>query len=132
MAFRQAVKTRLIRGNETFAEFLRSKFPIPGDEWDKYIAVLLSPGEKITTHAHKRHTMLYYPEDCDPVLITPKAGTMVYLPCDTFHEVPKVQRARLSMAMLVLDDGKKRQRVEDWIARNDPDTHQRDADGRCD
>ena len=126
------MKTRLVRGNESTAEWLRKKCPIPGEEWDKYIAVLLSPGEKITTHAHKRHTVLFYPEDADPVTITPKAGTVLYLPVDTFHSVAPVERARLSVAMLVLDDGKERQNVADWITEHYPDSDAGSTGGSSD
>ena len=87
---------------------MRRACPVPGEEWDKLLTVWLNPGEEVKEHAHKRHAVLYYPEDCDPIyidaeLVKPTAGTVLYLPPGTLHTVPPVTRRRLSVAMLVSD-----------------------------
>ena len=87
---------------------MRSKCPVPGAGWDKFMTVLLEPGERIDEHAHKRHTVLFYPRACEPLEIagkpfTPDAGQVIHLPPNVPHAVPKVSRARLSVAMLVPD-----------------------------
>ncbi len=65
------------------------------------MTVRLQPGERIGPHKHVYHTMLYYPEPAEPVVITPQPGTLLYLPPGTQHEVPAVKRERVSIAMLI-------------------------------
>lgn len=68
----------------------------------KFMTVKLEPGERIDSHQHKRHTVLFYPESTNAhIIIKPKAGTMIYLPPGTGHAVPQVERHRLSIAMLI-------------------------------
>lgn len=83
------------------AAAMRAGVPRKGEDWDKFIAVLLKPGENIKAHKHVYHTVLYYPEDCEPVVFEPTAGAILYLPPGTVHSVPQVKDARLSAAMLV-------------------------------
>lgn len=92
---------RIIKGESSLARMMRAGVPKNGDDWDKFIAVLLQPGENVKPHKHVYHTVLYYPESCDPVVFTPTSGAMVYLPPGTEHEVPPVENARISVAMLV-------------------------------
>jgi len=67
----------------------------------KFMQVDLSPGQNIKAHKHAHHAVLYYPDNADPVIVTPEAGTMIYMPPGTVHEVPAVLTARTSIAMLV-------------------------------
>ena len=68
----------------------------------KFMTVKLEPGERIDAHQHKRHAVLFYPESTNAhIIIKPKAGTMLYLPPGTVHTVPRVERHRLSIAMLI-------------------------------
>ncbi len=83
------------------AAAMRAGVPKKGEDWDKFIAVLLKPGENIKAHKHVYHTVLYYPESCEPIVFTPTAGAILYLPPGTKHSVPVVKDARLSAAMLV-------------------------------
>ncbi len=85
----------------SLAAAMRKAVPRDGTAWDKFIAVLLKPKENIKAHKHVYHTVLYYPEDCEPVVFTPTAGAILYLPPGTVHSVPPVKNARLSAAMLV-------------------------------
>jgi hypothetical protein len=85
---------------------MRCACPVLGCDWDKFMTVLLQPGESISSHQHKRHTILYYPEDCEPVVVNgeviePKAGQIMYMEPGVVHHVPKVTRTRLSVAMQV-------------------------------
>ena len=73
--------------------------PAPGEPY-KFMTVTLEPGANIKPHKHKHHAVLYYPELAEPVIITPQPGTMLYLPPGTVHHVPRVQRRRVSIAML--------------------------------
>jgi hypothetical protein len=87
---------------------MRCACPVPGGDWAKFMTVLLKPGEQVKSHQHKRHAILFYPEDCDPVVINgkvihPKAGEVHYLKPGVVHHVPPVTRTRLSVAMLVDD-----------------------------
>ena len=98
---------RLIKGHSELARMMRAGVPKNGDDWDKFIAVLLKPGEKIKSHKHVYHTVLYYPESCEPIVITPTDGAILYMPPGTEHEVPVVKDARMSVAMLVKDDAER-------------------------
>lgn len=80
---------------------MRAACPLPGGEFDKFMQVELSPGQRVAHHAHKRHAVLYYPETADKLIVYPEAGTMLYLPPGTFHEVPPVLTHRISIAMLI-------------------------------
>ena len=84
-----------------YAERMRAACPIPGTDWFQFMAVEMQPGENIKAHQHRQHLVLYYPEAAGPVIVHPQAGTMLYLPIDTRHEVPPVKSARLSIAMLI-------------------------------
>ncbi len=85
----------------SLAAAMRAGVPRDGTAWDKFIAVLLKPGENIKKHKHVYHTVLYYPESCEPIVFEPTAGAILYLPPGTKHSVPRVKDARLSAAMLV-------------------------------
>ncbi len=85
----------------SLAAAMRAGVPRDGEAWDKFIAVLLKQGENIKAHKHVYHTVLYYPESCDPITFTPTAGAILYLPPGTSHEVAPVKDARISAAMLV-------------------------------
>jgi hypothetical protein len=85
---------------------MRCACPVLGCGWDKFMTVLLQPGEGVPSHQHKRHAILFYPEDCDPVVVNgeviePKAGQIMYMKPGVVHHVPPVTRTRLSVAMLV-------------------------------
>jgi len=67
----------------------------------KFMTVRMQPTNRISAHKHVYHTVLYYPELAEPVMVTPQPGTMLYLPPGTTHEVPPVKRERISIAMLV-------------------------------
>ena len=73
--------------------------PVQGEPY-KFMIVNLDPGGVIKAHKHKHHAVLYYPEVAEPVIITPQPGTMLYLPPGTIHQVPRVSRQRISIAML--------------------------------
>ena len=75
--------------------------PKPGNDFDKFLRVEMQPGDNISEHAHKRHTVLYYPQRAEAVIIKPEAGTMLYLAPGTLHEVPTTRNARTSIAMIV-------------------------------
>jgi len=74
---------------------------VSGHSWVKFLRVEMNAGDHIAPHEHRRHTVLYYPQAADPVIVTPGAGCLVYLSPGTTHEVPKVDRPRVSFAMLV-------------------------------
>ena len=88
---------------------MRRACPVPGQDWDKFMTVLLPPGKGIAKHQHKRHTILYYPRSCYGLVVEGRkwrlqAGSMHYLPPGTNHAVfaatiPGVER--LSVAMLI-------------------------------
>jgi hypothetical protein len=85
---------------------MRAVCPIPGGGWDKLMSVTLQPGKGIPSHQHKRHTILFYPEDCDPVVLDgktthPKAGDILYMKPGLVHHVPPATKPRLSIAMQV-------------------------------
>jgi len=88
---------------------MRAKCPVPGDDWHRLLAVSLPVNDGIPEHSHPRkHTVLFYPEACDPVLIEgvpfhPDKGTMLYMKPGTNHSVPPVETERLTIAMLVKD-----------------------------
>ena len=84
-----------------FAYIMRSACPTTGTDWHKFMAVELEPGGVIKPHKHAHHTVLYYPEEAEPVIVTPQPGTLLYLPPGTLHQVPRVQRRRVSYAMLM-------------------------------
>ena len=87
---------------DCLAEMMRRACPKIGGDWVKFMGVLLGPsGKGIEPHQHPEHTVLYFPEDCGPVTVTPKAGSMLYLPPGTEHSVAAVAEPRLSVAMLV-------------------------------
>ena len=88
------------------AQAMRAACPVPGDTWDKFMTVLLEPGEEIKVHSHKRHAILFYPELCDPVIVNgkcvyPELGEILYIKPGVRHRVGKVDKPRLSVAMLV-------------------------------
>lgn len=66
----------------------------------KFMTVGMNKGDRIGPHAHAHHLVLYYPVQAGPIILTPEAGTMLYLPPGTQHEVPVVKKDRLSVAML--------------------------------
>lgn len=66
----------------------------------KFIRVDMTPGDVIKQHKHRHHAVLYYPQPADPIIIHPLAGTLLYMPPDTLHEVPPVAKVRQSFAML--------------------------------
>ncbi len=84
-----------------FAERMRAACPTSGQDWYKFMVVNLEPGKNIKQHKHKHHLVMYYPKPADPIIIHPMAGTMLYLPPGTLHEVPPVSRGRISIAMLM-------------------------------
>ena len=69
-------------------------------EIHKFMIVELAPGGVIKPHKHAHHLVMYYPEEAEPIHITPQPGTMLYLPPGTIHQVPRVQKRRISIAML--------------------------------
>jgi len=88
------------------AHAMRSACHVSGDDWDKFMTVLLRPGESVDGHKHKRHTILYYPEGCEvmateEIIICPGRGTMIYIAPEIWHSVPTTKDTRLSVAMLV-------------------------------
>ncbi len=87
--------------NCALSKLMRSVVPVPGDDYQKLLLVQLEPGQRIGEHAHKEHTVLYYPEDAAALRVTSVAGMVIYLPPGTPHSVPTVERARRSVAMLV-------------------------------
>ncbi len=74
---------------------------MPGTSFQKMILVDLENGEAVAEHQHPEHTVLYYPFDCDPVLVHPRAGMLIYLPPGCVHEVPPAKCRRRSVAMIV-------------------------------
>jgi len=83
------------------AELMRAAMPIPGDDYKRMVLVDLKPGERVGRHQHKQHTVLYYPKDAGPVIVTPVEGMIIYLPAETPHHVPPGTEPRLSVAMLI-------------------------------
>ena len=79
---------------------MRRAFEGPGTV-EKFMRVTLQPGQEVKAHCHKRHAVLYYPRISGPVIIHPAAGTLLYLPPLTIHEVPVVESERVSIAMLI-------------------------------
>ena len=105
-----AINALLIGRLSEFKELameMRRACPVPGNKWDKFMTVLLQTGQQIPHHHHKRHTILFYPEDADPAIINgnlihPQAGEIIYLEPGIPHSVPVVRVGpRLSVAMLV-------------------------------
>ncbi len=99
----ELAKTEL---GSTIAKAMRSACPVPGDTWDKFMTVLLEQDEEIPTHSHKRHAILFYPEQSEHLLVAglmvfPAVGGVLYFPPGIEHSVPPVTRTRLSIAMLV-------------------------------
>ena len=92
---------KVVHDDPDLAAMMRHACPIKGDSWAKFIRVELGPGDTIPAHAHKRHLVMYYPQQADPIIITPSAGSLLYLSPGTLHAVPVVDRDRLSYAMLV-------------------------------
>ncbi len=87
--------------NCKLAEHMRGFVPVPGDSYENLLLVNMKKGDRISPHKHVYHTVLYYPEDSEPVVVTPTAGMMIYLPANTLHEVPVTTKPRQSIAMLV-------------------------------
>ena len=83
------------------AEVMRTTIPLAGIDFKNMIMVDLKAGEHIGNHAHTYHTALYYPADAAPIVVTPLAGMIIYLPPGTPHAVPKVDAPRISVGMLV-------------------------------
>ena len=107
-----AINALLIGRLSEFRELameMRRACPVPGNKWDKFMTVLLAEGQQIPHHHHKRHTVLFYPEDCEATIINgnlihPEAGEIVHLDPGIPHSVPVVRFGpRLSVAMLVSD-----------------------------
>ena len=80
---------------------MRAACPVPGDTWFAYMSVEVDPGGYIKDHKPRQHLVLYYPDACEPIIIHPQPGTMLYLPVGTVHEVPPVKKLRFSRAMLI-------------------------------
>ena len=84
---------------------MRHKVPVFGSTWSKLITFRLDAGKGLTTHEHKRHAVIYYPQSCLVVIADePRhvpAYSMLYLPPHTPHMVPPHEVERLSVAMLV-------------------------------
>ena len=91
----------VLKCNCSMAEKLREVVPVQGVDWVNLIRVELKQGESVRSHNHPEHTALYYPEDCEPISITPTAGLIIYLPPGTQHAVPAVSKQRTSVALLV-------------------------------
>jgi hypothetical protein len=93
---------------EPIAKVMRAQCPVQGDNW-KFLATVWNPvGAEIPEHKHNSHTMLFYPEACDPVVIEgvpfhPERGDIVHLSPHTLHAVPPTARDRVTVAMLVKD-----------------------------
>ena len=90
------------------AKTMRDQCPVLGDDWDNFLTVWNAVDASLPDHSHKEHTMLFYPEACDPVLIEgslfhPDAGDILHLVPGTHHSVPPAIRDRLSIGMLVSD-----------------------------
>ena len=83
------------------AEFMRDHCPVEGRDWMKYMEVTMKPGENIKRHKHRYHAVLFYPADAEAVVVEPKKGTLIYMPPETYHEVPPVKAARRSLAMII-------------------------------
>lgn len=90
-----------LKCNCKLAEVMRSVVPVEGIDFKNLIMVELEPGERIGRHKHAYHTVLHYPADAAPITIEPTAGMIIYLPPGTQHEVPRVSKNRVSVAMLV-------------------------------
>ena len=86
---------------DAYSAKMRAACPVPGDDWFKYMLVVLEPGANIKQHKHRQHLVMYYDKPADPIIIHPQAGTMLYLPIGTLHEVPPVTSQRFSRAMLI-------------------------------
>jgi quercetin dioxygenase-like cupin family protein len=69
---------------------MRSACPHPG-EIQKFMTVLLKPGQSIDAHSHKRHAVIWYPD----------SGHLRYIAPGELHNVATVKVERLSVAMLV-------------------------------
>jgi uncharacterized RmlC-like cupin family protein len=82
-----------------FRERMIAACPV-GAEVYKFMTVAMNAGDCIKAHRHAHHLVMYYPVDAGPIIVTPTAGTMLYLPPGTLHEVPVVKKDRLSVAML--------------------------------
>jgi uncharacterized RmlC-like cupin family protein len=78
-----------------------SAVPDVDTDYDKLLLVHLNKGARVGKHAHKEHTVLYYPSGGSDVVVSPSAGMIIYLPPHTAHYVPPVSADRLSVAMLV-------------------------------
>lgn len=92
---------KTVHDDPELAALMRNACPITGDSWSKFMRVELKAGDTIPAHEHRRHTVLYYPQAADPIIVTPGAGSLVYLSPGTTHAVPNVDRQRISFAMLV-------------------------------
>lgn len=93
---------------QSLAKAMRAECPVPGDDWHKLFVVSLSIGAELPDHSHREHTMVLYPEACDPVLIEgvlfhPEKGDMLHMSPRTHHSVPPVTTERLTIALLVKD-----------------------------
>jgi len=99
----ELAKTKL---GGVIAQAMRAACPVTGFDYDKFMTVLLKPGEQIAEHSHKRHAILFYPELCDPVIVNgkcvyPELGEIIYIKPGVKHRVGIVEKPRLSVAMLV-------------------------------
>ena len=71
------------------AELIRGFVPVNGIDYEKLMIVTMNKGDSIDNHQHAEHTVLFFPENADPVVVTPTAGMMIWLPPGTLHEYPK-------------------------------------------
>jgi len=99
-----AAKNKKIKPGHIYfelAEKLRAFAPLPGSQWDQFLTVEMLAGDAIGVHKHAYHTVLYYPEEAEPITVHPTPGTMLYLPIGTNHSVAVTKKPRISVAMLI-------------------------------
>ena len=93
----------ILKCNCKLAEVMRGAIPVDGRDFVRMLKVHLEPGQGVSDHNHAEHIALYYPAAAEPIVVTPLAGMIIYLPPGTPHTVPKVKGERVSVAMLVDD-----------------------------
>jgi quercetin dioxygenase-like cupin family protein len=97
---------------ELFAE-MRSKCPVPGDEFFEVYRVVVRPGPGIPEHTHREWIVLYYPKPAETAVIVegerivPNEGDFLVLPPEVPHAVEHNMGGdiRVSIAMKVVHDG---------------------------
>ncbi len=99
--FATPMVNKVVHDDPDLARLMRHACPLSGNDWTKFMRVELIRGDTIPPHEHRRHTVLYYPQAADPIIVTPCAGALVYLSPGTTHAVPVVDRPRVSYAMLI-------------------------------